>query len=112
MPDWARLIRRKPLDEILVVAATAHYERTLRWPDLTLLSLGSIIGAGVFVLTGQAAADHAGPAITLSFVIAGTVAAFSALCYAELAGLIPLSGSAYVGFRFPRTLLVERIPVI
>ncbi|KAI9022070.1 amino acid/polyamine/organocation transporter, apc superfamily [Hyaloraphidium curvatum] len=76
-------------------ASTGAYSRSLRWWDLTLLSLGSIIGAGVFVLTGQAAADHAGPAIVLSFVIAGTVAAFSALCYAELAGLLPCSGSAY-----------------
>ncbi len=98
-PNWRRMWYRKPLDAILVAAATAHYERTLKWTDLTLLALGSIIGAGVFVLTGQAAAEHAGPAIVVSFVIAGVVAAFSALCYAELAGLIPLSGSAFVGTR-------------
>jgi APA family basic amino acid/polyamine antiporter len=96
-PNWRRLWHRKPLDAILVAAATAHYERTLKWTDLTLLALGSIIGAGVFVLTGQAAAEYAGPAIVVSFVIAGVVAAFSALCYAELSGLIPLSGSAFVG---------------
>ena len=97
MPDWRRLLRRKALAEVLVEASTTRYERTLRWWDLTLLGLGSIIGAGVFVLTGQAAAAHAGPGIVLSFAIAGLVAAFSALCYAELAGLIPLSGSSYVG---------------
>lgn len=63
--------------------------------SLTLTGVGTVIGAGIFVITGQAAALHAGPAITLSFVLAGVVCLFAALCYAEMAAMIPLSGSAY-----------------
>ncbi len=63
--------------------------------QLTALGVGAIIGAGVFVLTGQAAAEYAGPAVTLSFIIAALICVFSALCYAEFAALIPTSGSAY-----------------
>ena len=59
------------------------------------LGIGCIIGAGIFVLTGKAAASYAGPAISLSFVLAGVVCAFVGLCYAELAAMIPVSGSAY-----------------
>ena len=60
-----------------------------------LLGVGGMIGAGIFVLTGQAAAKHAGPAITLSFVLAGIAVTLAALCYAEFAALLPVSGSAY-----------------
>ena len=63
--------------------------------DVTLLGIGAIIGAGIFVLTGNAAAANAGPGIVLSFIIAGTVAAFAALSYAEMASTVPVSGSAY-----------------
>ena len=63
--------------------------------SLTLLGIGGVIGAGIFVLTGQQAAINAGPAIVLSFVAAGVVCAFCALCYAELASMIPVAGSAY-----------------
>lgn len=63
--------------------------------SLTLTGVGTVIGAGIFVITGQAAALHAGPAITLSFVLAGVVCLFAALCYAEMAGQVPLSGGAY-----------------
>jgi APA family basic amino acid/polyamine antiporter len=63
--------------------------------NLTTLGVGAIIGAGIFVLTGQAAAQYAGPAITLSFVFAGIACAFAGLCYAELASMIPVAGSAY-----------------
>ena len=62
---------------------------------LTLIGLGSVIGAGIFVITGQAAAAYAGPAIALSFVLAAVVCVFSALCYAEMASMVPLAGSAY-----------------
>lgn len=70
-------------------------KRTLGPVSLTLLGLGAIIGTGIFVLTGVAARDYAGPSIVISFVIAGTVAAMAALAYAELASMIPVAGSAY-----------------
>ncbi|NDD58874.1 MAG: amino acid permease [Chlamydiae bacterium] len=70
-------------------------KRTLSALNLTAIGIGAIIGAGLFVLTGQAAAEYAGPGITISFILAGIVAMFSALCYAEFASLIPISGSAY-----------------
>jgi basic amino acid/polyamine antiporter, APA family len=69
--------------------------RTLSATALTLLGIGGIIGTGIFVLTGTAAADHAGPALALSFIIAGIGCTFAGLCYAEFAAMIPVSGSAY-----------------
>lgn len=69
--------------------------RSLSALNLTAIGIGAIIGAGLFVLTGQAAAEYAGPGITVSFVLAGIIAMFAALCYAEFASLIPISGSAY-----------------
>ncbi|HXS26447.1 MAG TPA: amino acid permease [Steroidobacteraceae bacterium] len=69
--------------------------RALSAPALTLLGIGGIIGSGIFVLTGTAAADHAGPALALSFIIAGIGCTFAGLCYAEFAAMIPVSGSAY-----------------
>ena len=69
--------------------------RTLTGSQLILLGVGAVIGAGIFVLTGQAAAEHAGPAIMLSFVLAGIACAFAGLCYAEFAAMLPVSGSAY-----------------
>ncbi len=73
----------------------ASLKRALTARQLVLLGIGAIIGAGIFVLTGQAAANHAGPAVTLSFVIAGFACALAGLCYAEFASLLPVSGSAY-----------------
>src|SRR5262249_46866405 len=70
-------------------------KRCLTAPQLTMLGIGAVIGAGIFVLTGQAAADPAGPAIVLSFILAGTACAFAGLCYAEFASMMPVSGSAY-----------------
>jgi len=70
-------------------------KRTLTAMNLTLLGIGAIIGAGIFVLTGTAAAQHAGPAIVISFLIAGAGCAFAGLCYAEFASMIPIAGSAY-----------------
>ncbi|MEO6075677.1 MAG: amino acid permease [Dokdonella sp.] len=70
-------------------------KRTLGATGLTALGIGAVIGAGIFVITGQAAAEHAGPAILLSFVIAAIACGFTALCYAEFATLIPMSGSSY-----------------
>ncbi len=70
-------------------------KRTLTGTQLILLGIGAVIGAGIFVLTGQAAAQYAGPAVMLSFVFAGIACAFAALCYAEFAAMLPVSGSAY-----------------
>ena len=70
-------------------------KRVLGPVHLTVLGIGAVIGAGIFVLTGQAAAQYAGPAIVISFLISGVASALAALCYAELASMIPVSGSAY-----------------
>src|SRR5438876_7702260 len=70
-------------------------KKTLGALNLTTLGIGAIIGAGIFVLTGLAAARHAGPAVPLSFVAAGIACAFAGLCYAEFASIIPIAGSAY-----------------
>ncbi len=70
-------------------------KRSLTAWDLTLLGIGAIIGTGIFVLTGTAAANQAGPAITMSYLAAGLACAFAALCYAEFASMIPVAGSAY-----------------
>lgn len=93
-----RLFAAKPLDVILAEAQeTGEHtlKRTLGPANLVSLGIGAIIGAGIFVLTGQAAAQHAGPAVVLCFVLAGVGCAFAGLCYAEFASLIPISGSAY-----------------
>jgi len=70
-------------------------KRTLTAKHLILLGIGAVIGAGIFVMTGQAAAFHAGPAVTLSFIAAGLACALAGLCYAEFAAMMPVSGSAY-----------------
>ncbi|BFI95925.1 MAG: amino acid permease [Rhodanobacter sp.] len=70
-------------------------KRTLGPWGLTALGIGAVIGGGIFVITGQAAAEHAGPAIILAFIIAAVCCSFTALCYAEFATLIPMSGSSY-----------------
>lgn len=85
------LMRTKAIDP----NANMGLKRCLTAFDLTLLGIGCIIGTGIFVLTGVAAAQHAGPAIVLSFIISGTACAFAALCYAELAGAVGGAGSAY-----------------
>jgi basic amino acid/polyamine antiporter, APA family len=71
-------------------------KRTLTATQLTLLGIGAIIGTGIFVLTGTAAAQYSGPAIVLSFIFSGIACTFAALCYAEFASMIPVAGSAYV----------------
>ena len=73
----------------------ASLKRALGATNLITLGIGAIIGAGIFVLTGAAAAQYAGPAIVLSFILAGIACAFAGLCYAEFASLIPIAGSAY-----------------
>ncbi|HUB65832.1 MAG TPA: amino acid permease [Methylocella sp.] len=77
------------------VPGDAQLHRTLSLGSLVSLGIGAIIGAGIFVLTGHAAAAHAGPAVSLSFVLAGLVCTFAGLCYAEMASTVPVAGSAY-----------------
>ncbi|MFC0204946.1 amino acid permease [Novosphingobium soli] len=86
--------RVKPLDAILATAEKKSLHRSLGPVQLTLLGVGAIIGTGIFVLTA-AAAQKAGPGMMWSFVIAGFVCAVAALCYSELASMVPVSGSAY-----------------
>ena len=90
-----RLFQRKTVDQIQAEYAHGELKRSLGPINLILLGIGCIIGAGIFVRTGNAAALHAGPAVMISFVIAGIVCAFAGLCYAELASVLPVSGSAY-----------------
>src|SRR6202789_1919453 len=94
----ANLLAVKPLSLLLKEAENqgeVGLKRVLGPWNLITLGIGAIIGAGIFVLTGQAAAKHAGPAVVLSFIVAGITCAFAGLCYAEFASLIPIAGSAY-----------------
>lgn len=91
----ARMFARKSIAQVQRETATSELKRTLGPWNLLLLGVGCIIGAGIFVRTGNAAALHAGPAVLLSFVVAGIVCAFAGLCYAELSSTLPVSGSAY-----------------
>jgi basic amino acid/polyamine antiporter, APA family len=94
----ANLLKVKPLS-LLCKEAAEEGEHTLKRSlgpiNLITLGIGAIIGAGIFVLTGQAAALHAGPAVALSFIVAGITCAFAGLCYAEFSSIIPIAGSAY-----------------
>ncbi len=94
----ANLLAIKPLSVLLKESENEGemgLKRALGPVNLITLGIGAIIGAGIFVLTGQAAAKHAGPAVVLSFIMAGITCAFAGLCYAEFASLIPIAGSAY-----------------
>ena len=87
----------KSVDKLIKESESGEHslKRTLTATNLTMLGVGAIIGAGIFVLTGTAAANAAGPAIVLSFIIAGLGCLFAGLCYAEFASMIPIAGSAY-----------------
>ena len=85
----------KPLSRLVQEAGQAPLARALGPLNLTTLGIGSIIGTGIFVLTGTAASQHAGPALVLSMMIAAVGCVFAGLCYAELAAMIPVAGSAY-----------------
>ena len=93
----SNLLKTKSIEQLVgdVEHGAKALKRTLTAMDLTLLGIGAIIGTGIFVLTGTAAANQAGPAIVLSYVMAGLACGFAALCYAEFAAMIPISGSAY-----------------
>ena len=86
--------RVKPLDAILATAEKKALHRSLGAVQLTLLGIGAIIGTGIFVLTAEAA-QKAGPGMMISFIIAGVVCAVAALCYSEIASMVPVAGSAY-----------------
>lgn len=90
-----RLFSTKPIGELHEVDADNELHRSLDARALVLLGIGAIIGTGIFVLTGTAAANHAGPALVVSFLIAGLGCALAGLCYAEFSSMIPVSGSAY-----------------
>ena len=90
-----RMFARKTIAQVQRETQSSELKRSLGKWNLLLLGVGCIIGAGIFVRTGSAAALHAGPAVLLSFVVAGIVCAFAGLCYAELSSTLPVSGSAY-----------------
>lgn len=89
------LFRTKSIADMIDGTHKQGLKKTLGSMDLTLLGIGCIIGTGIFVLTGVAAAKYAGPGIMLSFILSGLACAFAALAYAELAAMIPVAGSAY-----------------
>jgi APA family basic amino acid/polyamine antiporter len=91
------LFATKSLEQLTDEASseTSGLKRVLGPWHLIFLGVGAIVGAGIFVITGHAAAQYAGPAVTLSFLLAGLTCAFAGLCYAEFASLIPIAGSAY-----------------
>lgn len=92
----SQLFRTKPLSLLLAEEAGSHRLRRILGPvQLTALGVGAIIGTGIFILTGVAAHDRTGPALMLSFVMAGLACVFAALCYAEFASMVPVAGSAY-----------------
>jgi APA family basic amino acid/polyamine antiporter len=92
----SNLWKRKPLDKLLAAEDRDHgLKKTLGAANLVALGIGAIIGAGLFVRTAAAAANNAGPSVTLGFIIAAVGCAFAGLCYAEFASMIPIAGSAY-----------------
>ncbi|MGM0873257.1 MAG: amino acid permease [Bacillota bacterium] len=89
------LLRKKSITQLIQQSNQKTLDRTLGAFDLTLLGIGAIIGTGIFVLTGVVAAESAGPALILSFILSGLVCALAAFCYAEFASSVPISGSVY-----------------
>src|ERR1700752_3533458 len=91
-----QLFRTKPLSMLLdEMKGENRLHRILGPVQLSALGVGAIIGTGIFILTGEAAHDRTGPALMLSFVLAGLACVFAALCYAEFASMVPVAGSAY-----------------
>src|SRR5687767_100170 len=91
------LFIKKPLEQLLLQVGDSEkgLKRTRGAANLVALGIGAIIGAGLFVRTAAAAGQAAGPAVTLSFIVAAVGCAFAGLCYAEFAAMIPIAGSAY-----------------
>lgn len=92
---WNRLLQRRSIESLQEAGKTSGLPRTLSALNLVLLGVGCIVGAGIYVLPGYAAANFAGPGVMISFLLAGAACAMAALCYAELASTMPVSGSAY-----------------
>ena len=90
-----KLFAKKALRDLVEESNHHHFKRVLGPFSLTALGIGAVIGAGIFVLTGLAAKEYAGPSLILSFVLSGLACIFVALCYAEFASMVPLAGSAY-----------------
>src|SRR2546423_13253965 len=97
------VFRRKSVTQLQTEALTDdRLKRVLGATNLTALGIGAIIGTGIFVLTGTVAAQNAGPAVILSFVLAGVASIFSALCYSGVSALVPMAGRAHpYGFATP-----------
>src|SRR6478609_3863921 len=94
--SWSQLFAKKSLDELLTeMRSDDRLKRALGPISLTSLGIGAVIGAGIFVATGAAASQTAGPALMVSYVVAGITCIFAALCYAEFASMAPVAGSAY-----------------
>ncbi|XP_010507171.1 PREDICTED: cationic amino acid transporter 4, vacuolar-like [Camelina sativa] len=91
------LVRRKQADSVHLIKNDGHHQlaKKLSVVDLVAIGVGTTIGAGVYILVGTVAREHTGPALAVSFFIAGVAAALSACCYAELASRCPSAGSAY-----------------
>jgi len=89
------LFVRKDIGSLLAEAGSGTLRRELGSLALVTLGIGAVIGAGIFVMSGTVASQNAGPALTLSMVFAGIACVFAGLCYAELASMIPVAGSAY-----------------
>ncbi|KAG2227997.1 hypothetical protein INT45_012021 [Circinella minor] len=93
---WGRRLGSlKPVELLVAEYDKAELKKYLTWWQLIFIGIGTIIGTGIFVLSGQAAAQNAGPAVTVSFIIAAFASMFAALSYSEMASMIPVSGSAY-----------------
>ncbi len=96
---FKKMFIRKRLEAGFVEVDKEHHEhglkRHLGWFQLIVIGIGAIIGAGIFVITGTASAQYAGPGIVLSFIVASTICVFAGLCYAELSSLIPIAGGSY-----------------
>jgi APA family basic amino acid/polyamine antiporter len=95
-PTPRRIFRTKPIRQLVESTEGEHaLKRVLNPFELVLFGIGAVVGTGIFVITGVAAANFTGPAIVVSFIIAGIVCLFAALCYAEFAAMVPVAGSAY-----------------
>ncbi|AZV45600.1 amino acid permease [Peribacillus asahii] len=91
----SEVFRKKPIGDLLKKSGESQLKKTLGSFDLILLGVGAIVGTGIFILPGTVAANHAGPAIILSFIIAAIVCALAAMCFSEFASSVPVTGSAY-----------------